>query len=58
MIIFLTIAGTIAPVGAGWLYDQFGNYDLVLVLAIGLALLAVVIILLAKPAKIETSSQN
>ena len=49
MVFFLTLAGTIAPVGAGWLYDRFGNYDLVLVISVILALSAVAIILLSKP---------
>lgn len=48
MVIFLTIAGTISPVGAGWLYDRFQNYDLVLIIAIGLAVLSLGIILSAK----------
>ncbi len=30
MVIFLTLAATVAPVGAGWLYDFFGSYDLML----------------------------
>ncbi len=49
MVIFLTIAGTLSPVGAGWLYDRFQNYDLVLVIAIGLVMLSLGIILSAKP---------
>ncbi|MCL4252462.1 MAG: MFS transporter, partial [Anaerolineae bacterium] len=49
MVIFLTIAGTLSPVGAGWLYDHFKNYDLVLVIAIGLAVLSLGIIVSAKP---------
>lgn len=39
MVIFLTLAATLAPVGAGWLYDTFGSYEpvlwVVLLLAIG-----------------------
>jgi predicted MFS family arabinose efflux permease len=49
MVFFLTLAGTIAPVGAGLLYDRFGNYDLVLVITVVLALSALTIILLSKP---------
>ena len=49
MVIFLTIAGTLSPVGAGWLYDRFQNYVLVLLIAIGLAMLSLGITLSAKP---------
>ena len=49
MTFFFTIAGTIAPVGAGWLYDQFGNYHLVLIIAVVLAISALTVILLSKP---------
>ena len=45
MAIFLTAAATIAPVGAGLLYDRYGSYDFVLwpvlVLAVGAALVMV-----------------
>jgi MFS family permease len=37
MAIFLTLAATIAPVGAGWLHDFYGNYELVLWLVVILA---------------------
>lgn len=50
MAIFLTLAGTAAPVGAGLLYDHFGNYDLVLWLSLLLAFVAVGMMFFARPA--------
>lgn len=49
MAIFLTLAGTAAPVGAGLIYDRFGSYQPVLWLVIVLALIASSIIALSKP---------
>jgi len=49
MTLFLTLAGTLSPVGVGWLYDHFKNYNLVLVISIILALISLIIILSAKP---------
>ncbi|MEQ8675416.1 MAG: MFS transporter [Aggregatilineales bacterium] len=49
MSIFLTIAGTLAPVGAGLLYDRFGNYDMVLWVAMILGVFAVGVMFLSKP---------
>ena len=54
MSIFLTIAGTIAPVGAGLLYDHFGNYDVVLWVATILGIFAVGVMFLSKPDVQET----
>jgi len=56
MAIFVTFAGTAAPVGAGLMYDRFGNYDLVLWLILVLALGAVAVMLLTKPhdSRVET----
>jgi MFS family permease len=49
MAIFLTLAGTAAPVGAGLIYDHFGNYQPVLWIIIALALTAACITVLTKP---------
>ncbi len=49
MAIFLTLAGTAAPVGAGLIYDHFGSYQPVLWLVIVLALGAMVIVIMSKP---------
>jgi predicted MFS family arabinose efflux permease len=49
MAIFLTVAGTAAPVGAGLIYDRFGSYQPVLWLVIALALTAASIIAFARP---------
>lgn len=49
MVIFLTLASTIAPVGAGWFYDAFGSYDLMLWLIFVLAIAASGVILFAIP---------
>lgn len=51
MTLFLTLAGTAAPVGASLLYDHLGNYDLVVWLALGLALVATVVMFVARPAQ-------
>ena len=42
--IFVTLAGTIAPFAAGVLFDVYGNYDLMLVLATVFSLLAVALV--------------
>ena len=47
MVIFLTLAGTIAPVGADVLYDQFGSYGPMLWLTTGITLAAMLAMLLA-----------
>ena len=49
MALFLTLAGTIAPVGAGLIYDHLGSYQLVLVLVVFLALTASSLIAFSKP---------
>ncbi len=49
MAIFLTVAGTAAPVGAGLIYDRFGSYQPVLWIVIVLALIAAVIPAFSKP---------
>ena len=49
MAIFLTLAGTAAPVGAGLLYDQFGSYNPVLWLLVAMTLVSVAIIAIVKP---------
>jgi cyanate permease len=49
MAIFLTLAATAAPVGAGILYDHFGSYEPMLWIIFLLALAAVCIMLFAKP---------
>lgn len=51
MALFLTLAGTAAPVGAGLIYDRFGSYQPVLLLVIILALAASGLIALSKPEK-------
>ncbi len=48
MIIFLTLAATAAPVGAGLLYDHFGSYDLVLWIILVLAGASTGVMLIAK----------
>ena len=49
MTIFLTLAGTAAPVGAGLLYDRFGSYDPLLWIIVVLALTSAIVMLFAKP---------
>lgn len=49
MALFLTLASTAAPVGAGLIYDRFGSYQPVLVLVVVLALAASSLIALSKP---------
>ena len=49
MAIFLTITATAAPVGASFLYDRFGTYQVVLVVITCTALLATTIMALMKP---------
>lgn len=49
MSIFLTLAGTAAPVGASLIYDRAGSYQPVLWIIVGLALLAAGIVMLARP---------
>jgi MFS family permease len=44
MVVFLTGAVTLAPVGAGWLYTIQGNYDMVLWILVGLSLFSVLAI--------------
>jgi MFS family permease len=48
MTIFLTLASTAAPVGAGLLYDHFGSYAPMLWIIIGLALAAAVTMVFAR----------
>jgi MFS family permease len=48
MTIFLTLASTAAPVGAGLLYDHFGSYEPVLWAIVGLALAAAVTMVFAR----------
>lgn len=49
MAIFLTAAATVAPVGAGLLYDRFGGYDVVLWLMLILAVGAALVMVFARP---------
>ena len=49
MSIFLTVAGTAAPVGAGLIFDHFGSYQPVLWIVIILALIATGIVAFSKP---------
>lgn len=51
MTIFLTVAGTAAPVGASLIYDQFGSYELVLWLIVILAAVAAAIMFFSRPAE-------
>ncbi|MCY4466243.1 MAG: MFS transporter [Chloroflexi bacterium] len=44
MVIVLTLMGTIAPVGAGVIFDVFGNYELMLLLALGFSVASLVLI--------------
>ncbi len=44
MVIFLTLAGTMSPFAAGLLFDAFGSYNPVLMLACGFSLLSIVLI--------------
>lgn len=48
MALFLTFAGTAAPVGAGLLYDQFGSYQPVVWVIIGLSAASVGLMLLTR----------
>lgn len=50
MVIFLTLAGTAAPVGAGALYDHFGSYGPLLWLISGITLAALPALLLTRGA--------
>lgn len=56
--IFLTVAGTVAPVGAGLLYDATGSYDLVLWLAVGLAAASVAVMLVSRPDPARTTAHS
>ena len=47
MTIFLTLAGTAAPVGAAALHDRYGNYQLVVWLVIALAMAAAGVVIFA-----------
>lgn len=49
MALFLTLAGTIAPVGAGFLYDQFGSYQPVIWLILGISVISVGVMVFVKP---------
>ncbi len=49
MTIFLTLAGTAAPVGAGLLYDRYGSYEPVLWIIVLLALAAATIMFFSRP---------
>ncbi len=49
MTIFLTLAGTAAPVGAGLVYDRFGSYEPVLWTIAALALAAASVMVFARP---------
>jgi MFS family permease len=57
MALFLTLAGTAAPVGAGLIYDCFGSYQPVLLLVVVLALAASSLIALSKPEKRKAVEQ-
>ncbi len=46
MVIFVTLARTIAPFAAGVIYDVFGAYDWMLILATAFSLVAVILIVL------------
>ena len=48
MVVFLTLAGTIAPVGAGALHDHFGSYGPMLWLITGITLAALPALWLAR----------
>ena len=49
MSIFLTIANTVAPVGAGLLYDRSGSYGPVLWIILGLAIASAAVMFFARP---------
>lgn len=49
MAVFLTVAGTAAPVGAGLIYDRFGSYQPVIWIIVALALASVGIMAFSKP---------
>jgi MFS family permease len=49
--VFLTLAGTAAPVGAGLLYDRFGGYDSVLWVIMGLAIISAGIMAFSRPGR-------
>ena len=44
MVIFVTLAGTMSPFAAGVMFDLFGSYNPMLILAAGFSLLSVVLI--------------
>ncbi len=54
MAIFLTLAATTAPVGAGLLYDRFGSYDFVLWITLVLAGVSTLVMVLARPKQFVT----
>jgi predicted MFS family arabinose efflux permease len=53
MAVFLTLARTAAPVGAGLLYDHFGSYQPVLWGAVAISLISFGIALLVRPESVE-----
>jgi hypothetical protein len=54
MSIFLTLAATAAPVGAGLIYDHSGSYQPVLWIIVALALAAAALMVFFKPASSPT----
>lgn len=56
--IFLTVAGTLAPVGAGLLYDATGSYDLVLWLAVGLAAASAAVMVFSRPEAARSTAHS
>jgi MFS family permease len=56
--IFLTVAATLAPVGAGLLYDATGSYDLVLWLAVGLAAASAAVMVFSRPEAARSTAHS
>jgi MFS family permease len=55
MTVFLTLSGTVAPVGAGVIYDRFGSYTPVLWIILVLAAISVGVIFFAAPTDRKSS---
>lgn len=58
MSIFLTLAGTVAPVGAGLIYDAVGNYQPVLWIIVVLTIVAATLAAVSNPHTVATSKAS
>ena len=58
MAIFLTLAATAAPFGAGVMYDRIGNYDLVIWIVFVFAIIATTVMLFSRPDEVRTPASE